>query len=153
MPKYFQGFFKCRNPSKYLGDTRDIVYRSGLEFQYMMKLDNDPSVVIWESETFAIPYHDPISNRIRRYFPDFRVTKRNKEGIKKTYVVEVKPDCQTKPPKRGKKGKKSDRRYLNESLIYGKNSAKWEAARQYCEINGFEFIILTEKQLKVNKWQ
>ena len=152
MPKYFQGFFKCQNPSKYLGDTKDIVYRSGLEFRYMMRLDSDPKILSWESETFAIPYNDPTSNRIRRYFPDFRVTERIK-GIKRTYVVEIKPDSQTRPPKRGKKGKKSDRRYLQESLVFSKNNAKWEAARRYCEINGFEFIILTEKQLKVSKWR
>ena len=149
MSKYFQGFFKCRNPKKYLGDTRDIVYRSGLEFRYMMKLDNDDNVVSWESETFCIPYFDPNSNRTRRYFPDFRVT-RTKDGQDKTYVIEVKPDSQSRPPKRGKKkSKKSDRRFLSESWTYRKNCAKWKAAKKYCEINGFEFVILGEKYLKV----
>lgn len=154
MPKYHQGFFRCRNPSKYLGDVTDIVYRSGLEKSYMMKLDADPSVIKWESETFAIPYYDPISARPRRYFPDFRVTKKNKEGIAKTYVIEVKPECQTQLPKRSKKpSRHSERRYLSESLVYSKNRAKWDAAIKYCKKNGFEFIILTEKQLRTNLWQ
>ena len=137
-----------------MGDTRDIVYRSGLEFQYMMRLDSDPNIVTWESETFAIPYHDPVSNRIRRYFPDFRVTRRNREGNERTYVIEVKPDSQTKQPKRtNKKSRKSDRRFLSESLMYSKNKAKWNAAEKYCELNGFYFIIITEKQLRANRWQ
>ena len=34
-----------------------------------------------------------------------------------------------------------------ETLTYAKNQAKWEAARKYCDKNGWEFKILTEYEL------
>lgn len=117
----------------------------------MMHLDGDPNVIEWESETFAIPYSDPTTRppKLRRYFPDFRVTKRDENGKTKTYVIEIKPEEQTKKPKhKGKKDRKSQRRFLKEALVFGKNMAKWEAAERYCAIKGFEFVILTEKQLR-----
>ena len=68
-----------------------------------------------------------------------------KEGdnIKK-YLIEIKPDAQTRPPVfPGKQTK----RYLTESLTYVKNQSKWQAAEQYAKDRGWKFIILTEKHL------
>ena len=67
-----------------------------------------------------------------------------REGILKTYLVEIKPDAQTQPPKYpGKQTKK----YLTESMTFMKNQSKWSAAKQYASDRGWEFIILTEKHL------
>jgi hypothetical protein len=34
-------------------------------------------------------------------------------------------------------------------LTWGKNEAKWKAAREYAKDRGWEFVILTEKELGI----
>jgi hypothetical protein len=70
----------------------------------------------------------------------------NKAGLIKTYLIEIKPDSQTKPPIY--KGKQT-RRYLNESMTYIKNQSKWEAATRFAKDRGWEFMILTEHHLGI----
>lgn len=140
-----KGFFKCSNPHKYDGDSTNIVYRSSWEFRFFMKMDNDPSIKKWSSEEVAIPYVSPRDNKYHRYFPDVLYT----TSKNKTYMVEIKPAYQTVPPilKEGKR--KNSKKYINEVLTWGVNSAKWEAARKYCKTRGYEFIIITENELGV----
>ncbi len=139
-----KGIYKPKNPKKYLGNATNIVFRSGLEFTYMRKLDQDAKVKHWSSEEIAIPYGSPLDNRVHRYFPDFFVEMTSGEK----YLIEIKPYSQTKPPKKGKKTtKKTERRFINETMTYGKNMAKWKAAKRWCEIKGAEFKIITEKEL------
>ena len=58
------------------------------------------------AKNFSIPYVSPIDNRVHKYFPDFIVKLRENSGRTKTYVIEVKPKKQTRPPKtRQKKNK------------------------------------------------
>jgi hypothetical protein len=140
-----KGYFKPLNPNKYKGDTSNIVYRSRWEFVYMARLDKDPDVVWWQSEETIIPYRSPVDNRIHRYYPDFVVRRKTKEGSK-TIVVEIKPYAQTLPPTITEAKKKS-RKYLNEVMTWGVNSAKWKAAREFCKDRGYEFVIITEKEL------
>lgn len=141
--KYFQGIFSPSNPGKYVGDYRMIVYRSSWEFKLMHWMDRNPNVISWSSEETIIPYKSPLDKRIHRYFVDFKIKIRTKEGIK-TYLIEVKPFKQTVPPE---KPKKIGPRYEKAVLEYMKNDAKWEAARAYCKQRDMEFVILTEKQL------
>ena len=39
--------------------------------------------------------------------------------------------------------------YITEVVTYAINQAKWEAAREYCKDRGWEFMLITEKELKV----
>jgi hypothetical protein len=32
-------------------------------------------------------------------------------------------------------------------MTWGVNSAKWKAAREFCKDRGYEFVIITEKEL------
>jgi len=145
MSKWMQQLFKPHNPKKYKGNVKNIQYRSSWELKYMIELDADPNVLEWSSEELAIPYTDKATGRFRRYFPDFRVKK--KEGNKiKTYIIEIKPAGQVREPKRGNKSEKA---FLKEVMTYGTNLGKWEAAERYCKKHGYEFVILTEKELKV----
>lgn len=139
--KYTQGKFKPSNPKKYIGNANNICYRSGWEFKYMMHLDHDPNIISWSSEEFSIPYISPIDKKKHRYFPDFIIKKKDE----KIYVIEIKPAGQTKPPKQSKNRK----RLINEATTYGINQAKWKAADEFCKRNGYEFQILTEKELKI----
>ena len=145
MAKY-QGFFKPKNPQKYKGDPTNIVYRSGWELRLMLYLDDRSDIINWSSEEIIIPYRSPIDNKIHRYFPDFKVTKINKDGKKETAVIEVKPLKETIPPKRQQTVTK---KYLTEVTTWGVNDAKWKAAREFCQDRGWSFHIFTEKELGI----
>ena len=95
----------------------------------MDRFDKDPNVVSWGSEEVVVPYKSPIDGRFHRYFVDFIVTVINKEGVKETSLIEVKPLAQTRPPVIQEN--KRSRRYINEVMTWGVNSAKWEAAKEF----------------------
>lgn len=143
----YKGKFRPSNPAKYLGDPTNIVYRSRWELKFMGWLDSHPNVVQWGSEELVIPYRSPMDNRIHRYFPDFIVKKKTPDGKIDTVVVEIKPKAQTVPPK---VINKPNKRYINEVYTWGINSAKWEAAGNYCKDRGWKFEILTEHELGIN---
>jgi len=144
-----KGRYKPINPKKYRGDSTNIIYRSNLEYKFMYWLDMKESVVQWSSEEFWVPYRSPKDNRVHRYFPDFWVMFANPDGATREIMIEVKPDIQTRPPasKYTKKGTKT-KGYFRDIFIFGINEAKWKAAREYCLNKGWEFQIITEKQLK-----
>lgn len=112
----------------------------------MRYLDEHPDVVSWSSEEIAIPYKSPIDGRYHRYFPDFKITKKDKEGSTSTLLVEVKPLNQTKPPE---VSKKITKKYINEVATWGINQAKWKAAADFCEDRNWKFSIMTEKELGI----
>jgi hypothetical protein len=103
-------------------------------------------VIQWSSEELTIRYISPIDGKVHRYFPDFVVKRRNKEGKIETLVLEVKPLEQTKEPK---KQTKITKKYINEVKTWGINKYKWEAARKYCEERDWKFQIITEKELGI----
>lgn len=142
----YKGFFKPRNPSKYNGDPSNIIYRSSWEARLMKYLDDHPDVIKWSSEEICIPYRSPIDNKIHRYFPDFVVKKKNQVGVIETLMIEVKPKHQTKPPKVQNKPSK---KYVNEVYTWGINSAKWKAAKSFCEERKWKFVIMTEDELGI----
>lgn len=147
MAKY-QGYYKPRNPDKYKGDPTNICYRSGWELKVMQRFDADSNVIWWCSEETVIPYRSPVDNRIHRYYVDFTARMKTTNGTK-TVLIEVKPAAQCRPPAI-MEGKKT-RGYIKEVLTWGVNSSKWKAAREYCKDRGYEFIIMTEKELGI-KW-
>jgi len=144
MKKGYKGKFKPSYPKKYKGDPTNIIYRSLWELKFMNWCDKNVNVIKWSSEEIIIPYISPVDRRPHRYFPDFYVESRSTTGRSKKRVIEVKPYAQTQQPKR-RKGS----RYLTEVRTYGVNVAKWKAAREYCRDRKMEFMILTEKELKV----
>lgn len=142
----YKGFFKPRNPSKYKGDPSNIVYRSRWELKFMSYLDAHIDVIEWSSEEHVIPYRSPIDNKIHRYFPDFFVKKKNIQGVVESLIIEIKPAKETRPPVVQSKPTKQ---YLREVYTWGINSAKWEAATQYCKDRKWKFVIMTEKELGI----
>lgn len=139
-----QGFFKPKNPAKYKGDATQIVYRSGWELRLMSYFDMHEDVIWWSSEEKIIPYRSPVDNKIHRYFPDFLINIKNKEGKTETVMIEVKPKSQTKEPKRPSKVTK---KYINEIFTYGVNQNKWKAAEEFCADRGWRFMIMTEEEI------
>jgi len=144
--KYHQGYFHPRNPEKYIGDPRNIIYRSGWELKFMQWCDRSPNIVKYGSEEFYIPYYNPVKQKVCRYFPDFIIEILESNGKIKKYVIEIKPKKQTAPPTQGNKKTKT---YINEINIYATNQAKWKAAQEFCEDNMIGFRIITEDHLGI----
>ena len=140
----YSGKFQPNNPSKYLGDPSKITYRSLWERKCMLIFDDNPNVIRWASEEVCIPYMSPVDRKRHRYYPDFLVEIKNKKGEIETLLVEVKPYKQTQLPKKPKRVTKT---FINEAKRYSINQAKWDAAREVCEKRGWEFKIMTEREI------
>jgi TnsA endonuclease N terminal len=110
----------------------------------MSYLDSHPDVISWASEEFSIPYVSPLDNRIHRYFPDFWVKMKTRDGKITTVVIEIKPHHQTIEPKAQKSKSK---KYVREVATWGINSAKWKAAKDFCADRKWDFKILNEHDL------
>jgi hypothetical protein len=142
----YSGKFNPKNPNKYLGDPTNIFWRSLWERRVMTHLDDNPNVVGWSSEEIIIPYLSPVDNRWHRYFPDFLVKSKNKQGLIETIIIEVKPSSQATAPKTQKR---VTQRYITEVMTYGVNQAKWKAAEEYCKDRNWKFVVVTEKELGI----
>lgn len=143
----YSGKYKIRKPEKYVGDPDNVTYRSLWERACFVWAERNPDVVRWSSEEVIVPYYDEASKKQRRYFIDLRLEM--KDGSK--LLVEVKPNKQTKPPKRGK----NKIRFIEEGLTYVTNQCKWEAAHAWAAQRGMKFVIWDEKILKkmgILKW-
>lgn len=139
--------FIPKNPQKYVGDVNNIIARSGLERRFMKYFDENPAILQYASEEFSIPYFYKIDGRFHRYFPDFIIKVKDRNGNINTLVIEVKCSAETREPVKGKKASKT---FLTEVLTWEKNQAKWEAAEKFCEERGMGFRVLTEKHIKYN---
>lgn len=142
----YKGFFRAANPSKYRGDLQQIVYRSSWELKFMKWCDTNSSILEWGSEITVIPYKSPVDNKIHRYFVDFFIKVKTKDGIIKKYLVEIKPEKFTRPPTIPQKQTK---KFIQEVFQYGVNQAKWKRANEFCEERGWKFLVLTEKDLGI----
>lgn len=132
---------------KYTGDLTNIIMRSSWETMFANWCDKNPSVIKWKSEETIVPYRCPTDGKLHRYFVDFQVQIRDKNGRVKTYLIEVKPAKQTRPPEYP--GRRT-RRYIEESMTFIKNQAKWQAANEWAKDRGWEFKIITEHELGIN---
>lgn len=143
---YKQGFFYPRNLDKFVSKDNKAIYRSGLELEYFRILDKNPNVLKWGSEEVVVPYF--FENRWHKYYVDLFVVFKFGESTKK-YFIELKPYSQTIEPKVNKRKKQMTMLY--EAKQWAKNQAKWKAATEFAKKNGWEFHILTEKDLENRK--
>ncbi len=144
--KYKNGIFFPKNKDKWV-NTRmgvSITYRSGWERQFMVWADNNPSILEVGSETIIVPYFHPIKKRWVRYFPDFYMKVKEKDGVLITYLIEIKPSKETKLSSTSRKRAKT---ILYERALYLQNLSKWCAAKKYCETKGWVFRLITEAEL------
>lgn len=136
--------FIPKNYKKYTG-TYPIRILSEWERLFCQYCDLTPTILEWSSESIAIPYFDPVKGHKRRYYPDFKVKILNKDNSIDKYIIEIKPDRETRQPKMA--GKKSRKTQKTQELTYLTNCAKWKAASNYCNKMGLKFKIITEKTL------
>lgn len=133
--KYHQGVLDPTKMRKYFSSckTEPIIYRSGLEYQFIMFCENHPKIKKWASEPIAIDYFSRLDNREAKYYPDYVIETTQGSHI----IVEVKPYDQTIKPGSG------DSAWLKEAWI--KNTDKWNAATEFAHKHNAKFIIVTEK--------
>ena len=142
----YKGIYKVKNPLKYKGDFKNCVFRSLWERKFMKYCDDNKNVLFWSSEEVRIPYRSPLDGKIHYYFVDFWMRVKTKDGSVKTYLVEIKPEKQTKHPII-EENKKMTPSKVKQIKTYALNTEKWKAARNFSKEKGWEFLILTEKHL------
>jgi hypothetical protein len=145
--KFRQGIYKPVNPQKYRGNDYPR-FLSSWELKLFRWCDANEDVIEWSSEGIAIQYQNPVTEKTSVYFPDVAI-KMKVNGVLKKYLVEVKPHRQTIDPKTIDHGRKQKKTIIYENLNYLKNQAKWASARAWCSKYGYEFTIITEKELGI----
>lgn len=142
----YKGIYRPENPQKYIGDPNGIVYRSLWERKFFVYCDRESKVKRWASEEFSIRYYNPVRKKVSRYFPDVYIEYIDRNNSLVKSLIEIKPEHQTKLPKKGKKKSKT---YMTEVVNYTINQAKWKAAEEFCLDNGWVWRIITEKELGI----
>ena len=133
---YHQGAIKGSKFKKIFGSCKNdvIIYRSGLEYNFIKWCESSPRVLRWASEPICIEYVSRLDNKKHRYYPDFLIECNN--NIR--YIVEIKPYAQTIKPN----VTSSD--YDKNNWI--KNTDKWKYAIEFAKNHSnTKFIIITEK--------
>jgi hypothetical protein len=120
----FKGRFWPRNPEKYEGNSKQIIFRSSWERLLMVYCDKKDEILRWSSEEIRIPY--VFEGKNRSYYPDFWIEFVNKDCNVERRIIEIKPHYQRN---------------------WDVNKAKWSAATKYAQDNEMSFQVMTEKEL------
>jgi len=147
--KYHQGRFSPKNPEKWINSQKNIpiIFRSSYERKFCSWLDMNDSVLLAGSEVNPVPYFNPVKRRNAIYFPDFYMKIKDTQGNIKEYMIEVKPEKETRAPIRGKKQKSKSAIY--EKAMWMINYSKWRYAEIYCKQRGWIFKLVTERELGI----
>lgn len=142
-----QGIYRIKFPEKYLGSLatkgkETCVYRSSWELACFNYLDGNPNIECWGSEIVKIPYKSRLDalqgkNKVRNYFMDifFKTVTGN------CYIIEIKPDKETRPPSDTANKTKW---WYHDMQTFLLNQDKWNAATIYAKEKGWMFQIWTE---------
>lgn len=141
--RFSQGYYKLKNPEKYIGDPTKIRFMSSWEYNAHRFFDNNKRVIKWASEPFGIPYIKPTDGKVHKYFVDYYCEYIDQDGVVHKQLIELKPLDQVKAPS----NRGSARTRQAAQIMYQINVAKWKAAEQYCESHGMEFKIITERSV------
>jgi len=144
---YRQGYFRPKHPEKYVGASKTIIYRSGMEYKFCILCDTDRRILEWASEPFHIPYYNPIKKRPAKYYPDYYIKVQQRDGTIKTIIVEVKPQAFVpQKPKRPSKfaSKKTWDNYHYKLRNIVINEAKRKAAVAFCAKRDAQYMYVTE---------
>lgn len=146
---YTQGHYEPRYPEKYVGHIKKITYRSSWERRFMKWCDLNPSVVKWSSETVKIPYFSTADNKERVYHVDFIITQDCKDGVRRSLLIEIKPESQMEAPTSGRG--KSQKTLMEQTYTYIVNRDKWAAAEKWAAKRGLTFVKMGETALGIKK--
>lgn len=103
-----------------------IWFESALERDFALLLENNPDVSFFEEQPLIIEYYS--NGKMRKYTPDFFV-KFHEESGRKPWLCEIKFKDKLRKD-------------------FSKYKARFKAAKDYCETNGWEFRIFTEEYIR-----
>lgn len=142
-PKWRQGQYHPKNPSKYSGKL-PIMLKSSWEFKFAAFCDNNPSIKTWAYESVKIPYKHPIKRtpdgkaKGAIYIPDFLISYVDRDGKAIAEMVEIKPASQSFL---------TEKSTNHDRIAIELNKAKWKAAATWCRMKGINFRILTREEI------
>ena len=163
---YHQGNYIPKNKEKVikLNSQGGIFYRSSWEKKIMIWLDFNEKIISWSAEGITIPYQlthyekdGDINLKNHCYYPDFYYEIRSSDGNIKKVIAEVKPMKEYLMVKSLSENTlafptnpslKKVKNFEYDLKMAQKNQAKWETMIKYCQLKGWEFIIITEEHLK-----
>lgn len=140
--KFHSGVYTPINPEKYKG-LHAPRFRSSWELHLFRLADKHPNVVSWASESIKIPYYNPVTRKKAMYTPDVLMTYEDKNGKRRSELIEIKPS---------KHSKLSEAKTTYDKIQFAINMAKWQAADAFCKRNGMTFRVINENNIfKTNK--
>lgn len=150
--EYKSGKYEPRNPEKYIGDIHNIIYRSSWEYRFCTYCDTNDSIVKWSSEPIAIEYYNPLDKKEHKYNVDFYIKVVKESGDAQEWIIEIKPENQTKKPiYEGKMTIAKLKSYNRNMQIWITNQAKFKAAKIWAEKRGYKFGVIDENFLFKSK--
>lgn len=140
-----QGYYKPKNPEKYIGDLNSVIYRSSWELKFLIFCDNEDRVVKYSSELYSVAYHNFKTKRLNYYNIDFYAEILNDSEKIDKWLIEVKPMKYVKKPSPPKRySEKSLKTYKHNLETWMINEVKFSAARAFARENDMKFGIVTE---------
>lgn len=104
--------------------------------------DENENITRWGSECVEIPYRSPLDNRWHKYYPDFLIQYIDNDGKEHVELIEIKPSGQSTF---------ESARSTKEKQQVVLNSAKWEAAQEWCKRKGIFFRVVNEEHIFMAK--
>lgn len=141
MKKFHKGKYEVINRDKYVG-SKMPTFRSSWENTFCRMCDEHPSITRWGSECVKIPYMSPVDGRWHTYYPDFLIQYIDNDGKEHVELIEIKPSGQSTF---------ENARSSSEKRQVVINSAKWEAATEWCNRKGIFFRVVNEEHIFMAK--
>jgi len=150
--EYRSGKYEPRNPEKYIGDIHNIIYRSSWEYRFCTYCDTNESILKWSSEPVSIDYYNPLDKKDHKYNVDFYIKALKENGEEQDWIIEIKPEKQTKKPiYEGVNTLSKLKSYNRNMQIWITNQSKFKAAKEWALKRGFKFGVIDENFLFKSK--
>ncbi len=141
MKRFHKGKYDVINRDKYVG-SKMPTFRSSWENTFCRMCDEHPNITRWGSECVKIPYRSPLDNRWHNYYPDFLIQYIDNDGKEHVELIEIKPSGQSTFENARSSAEK------RQVIV---NSAKWEAATDWCKKKGIFFRVVNEEHIFMAK--
>lgn len=153
---FYKTRFIPKHPQKYIGDVNNIILRSSWELNLANNFDRNIMVLEWSYESIVIPYIKWTDKKVHKYYPDFYVKFKDKNGNIQQEIIEIKPKTEityaltllesnfTQMYPIRSKNIKTKIYHQTTALV---NASKWKYAKEWCEKRNMKFKLKSENNL------